>query len=80
MFLERLYKSGVGFYMFAGCKTIDLVFALKCSVGQDTTYIPLFVSVKSRSYFAPGDAQKECQKMKTKAGNANINCALGVVN
>ena len=76
MFLERLYKSGVGFYVFAGCKTIDLVFALKCSVGQDTTYIPLFVSVKSRSYFAPGDAQKECQKMKTKAGNANIGCAL----
>ena len=76
MFLERLYKSGVGFYVFAGCKTIDLVFALKCSVGQDTTYIPLFVSVKSRLYFAPGDAQKECQKMKTKAGNANIDCAL----
>ena len=76
MFLERLYKSGVGFYVFAGCKTIDLVFALKRSVGPDTTYIPLFVSVKSRSYFARGDAQKECQKMKTKAGNSNIDCAL----
>jgi len=25
-FLEHIYKSGVGFYMFDGCKTIDLVF------------------------------------------------------
>ena len=63
-------------YVFAGCKTIDLVFALKRSDGKDTTYVPLFVSVKSRSYFARGDEEKICQEMKEKAGDANIERAL----
>ena len=59
-FLESLYKSGVGFYVFAGCRVIDLVFPLR--LGKDK-YLPLFVSVKSHVYFSRKAAKKECDRM-----------------
>ena len=59
-FLESLYKSGVGFYVFAGCSVIDLVFPLR--LGKDK-YLPLFVSVKSHVYFSPKAAKRECDRM-----------------
>ena len=45
--LENMYKTWVGFYVFAGCSVIDLVFALR--VGDTTTlsaayrYIPMLL-------------------------------------
>ena len=81
VFLENMYKTGVGFYVFAGCSVIDLVFALRVSVtaskeGSDPTthtasstqynYIPMLVSIKSRTKFCPKAASIECDKMKAK--------------
>lgn len=73
VFLENMYKSGVGFYVFAGCGVIDLVFALRVKPAGDRPeedqYIPMFVSVKSHVYFSPSSAKKECERMKTHAEN-----------
>ena len=60
-FLESLYKSGVGFDVFAGCSVIDLVlFPLR--LGKDK-YLPFLVSVKPHVYFSPKAAKKECDRM-----------------
>eukprot|EP00980_Cylindrotheca_fusiformis_P028881 scaffold22665_cov94-Cylindrotheca_fusiformis.AAC.2 len=66
-FLETMYKSGKGFYVSQGCKTIDLVFPLKIG---DSQYAPMVVSVKSRSYFSPSDSKTELAKMEQNAKNA----------
>lgn len=66
-FLANMYKSGVGYYAFAGCEIIDLVFSLR--LGSDK-YLPLLMSVKSHVYFAPGNAEKECQRMADKVAEA----------
>eukprot|EP00980_Cylindrotheca_fusiformis_P005700 scaffold1190_cov69-Cylindrotheca_fusiformis.AAC.7 len=66
-FLETMYKSGVGFYVFPGCKTIDLVFPLKMA---DAKFAPLVVSVKSRAYFSPKDVELELARMEAKAVEA----------
>ncbi|CAJ1956157.1 unnamed protein product [Cylindrotheca closterium] len=81
VFLENMYKTGVGFYVFAGCSVIDVVFALRISVAaprkDDVTatrsssskkyqYVPMFVSIKSQSSFCPKSASIECDKMKAK--------------
>lgn len=74
-FLEQMYKSGVGFYVFAGCSTIELVFALRLTqVDGKTRYLPMFVSVKCHVYFGPAAAQTECDKMKEKAKDDNSPC------
>jgi hypothetical protein len=69
-FLENMYRTGVGFYVFAGCSVIDLVFALRVG-GDDASasasrYIPMFVSVKSHTSFGPKSARLECEKMEGK--------------
>jgi len=48
-FLKHLYKSGVGFYVFEGCKTIDMVFPLRRTKSDSVTFLPMFVSVKPLS-------------------------------
>jgi hypothetical protein len=63
-----MYRTGVGFYVFAGCSVIDLVFALRVG-GDDASasrYIPMFVSVKSHTSFGPKSARLECEKMEGK--------------
>eukprot|EP00980_Cylindrotheca_fusiformis_P024053 scaffold11474_cov115-Cylindrotheca_fusiformis.AAC.1 len=62
-----MYKSGKGFYVPQGCKTIDLVFPLKIG---DSQYAPMVVSIKSRSCFSPLDSKTELNKMEQKAINA----------
>eukprot|EP00980_Cylindrotheca_fusiformis_P011622 scaffold2747_cov104-Cylindrotheca_fusiformis.AAC.12 len=66
-FLEAMYESGVGFYVFEGCRTIDLVFPLKIT---DAAFVPMVVSVKSRSYFSPEEVNTELSAMRGKAGDA----------
>ena len=64
-FLEHLYTSGIGFYLFEGCKVIDMVFSLRRGP-TPYRYIPLFISVKSHVYFGPAAAQKECKAMEAR--------------
>ncbi|CAJ1958383.1 unnamed protein product [Cylindrotheca closterium] len=81
VFLDNMYKTGVGLYVFAGCSVIDVVFALQISVaaptkGDVTTtrsssskkyqYVPMFVSIKLQSSFCPKSSSIECDKMKAK--------------
>ncbi|CAJ1963944.1 unnamed protein product [Cylindrotheca closterium] len=41
VFVENMYKTGVGFYVFAGCSVIDVVFALQISVAiEDSQLAP----------------------------------------
>ena len=65
-FLEHLYASGVGFYVFPGCKTIDLAFSLKLSTQTTIIFSPMVISVKSRAYFSLAEAKAELEKNEEK--------------
>ncbi|MEL7196635.1 MAG: hypothetical protein AAFO96_29720, partial [Bacteroidota bacterium] len=74
-FLESLYKSGVGFYVFAGCHVIDMVFALRVQQKDEMpSFIPLVVSVKSRVSFSEKEAQTECARMTSKMKKTKASC------
>ena len=76
-FLEIMYCSGVGYYVFAGCKTIDLVFALKITKADGSIqYAPMVVSVKAHAQFGPGAAKKECVSMEKKIPRQHKGAAL----
>ena len=76
-FLKNLYLSGIGFYTFVGCSTIDLVFPLQVTTkGQPTRYLPMFVSVKSHVSFGPKKVTDEFKKMKEKAARSKCLGAL----
>jgi len=77
-YLKHLYKSGVGFYVFPGCDHIDLVFPLKRSDtdSKDGFYFPLVISIKSRAYFSPAEAEKECLSMEHMAKTSGLDCAI----
>eukprot|EP00980_Cylindrotheca_fusiformis_P031601 scaffold26664_cov191-Cylindrotheca_fusiformis.AAC.1 len=72
-FLKLTYESGVGFYVFPGCQTIDLVFPLKIA---DSEFAPLVVSVKSRSYYADSLANAQLEEMRKRAKGAKWKCGL----
>jgi len=76
-FLKNLYKSGVGFYVFPGCSTIDLVFPLW--LAEKDQYLPMLVSVKSHVYFGPSAAKKECEAMAKRAEEAKSEHNQGVL-
>ena len=81
-FLQNLYTSGVGFYVFEGCSVIDMVFALRVQENDQNDqptyyYLPLFVSVKSRKKVDPSYAKTECLKMEEKAKTAK--CKVGAL-
>jgi hypothetical protein len=44
--LERLYKSAVASYVFSDWACIDLICAIRLTVGPNIAYLPLLVSVK----------------------------------
>jgi hypothetical protein len=77
-FLENMYKSGIGFYVFAGCPLIDLVFSLRMSSGEGTTasYLPMFVSVKAHVTFSAKQARTVCDAMVAQAKVDAIGPAL----
>ncbi|CAJ1959763.1 unnamed protein product [Cylindrotheca closterium] len=94
VFLENMYKTGVGFYVFAGCSVIDVVFALQISVaaprkgGVTATssssskryqYVPMFVSIKLQSSFCPKSASIQCDKMKAKLEAVKGGSELGAL-
>ena len=77
-FLENMYKSGIGFYVFAGCPLIDLVFSLRMSNrdGTTTSYLPMFVSVKAHVTFSAKKARTVCDAMVAQAKGDAIGPAL----
>jgi uncharacterized protein Usg len=52
--LERMYDSGVGWYMYKSCPAIDLMCAIRSGPKEKYTYHPLLVSVKCWSDFDTG--------------------------
>lgn len=72
-FLRNIFNAGVGFYVFAGCATIDCVFSMVAKNDKDDVvgYIPMFVSVKSHDDFTEGAASLECHQLQKKARAAN---------
>lgn len=76
-FLESMCSSGVGYYVFAGCKTIDLVFALKITAGDGTIlYAPMVISVIAHARVGPSAANTECFSMKMKIPKNHDGAAL----
>ena len=75
-FWKKIYKTAVGFYIFAGCSIIDLVFALRVGDTAPFRYIPMLVSMKSHVYCGPQSAKMECksmtQKFEVTAGGAKL--------
>ncbi|KAG7355319.1 hypothetical protein IV203_004675 [Nitzschia inconspicua] len=78
-FLRQLYASGTGFFTFAGCPTIDAVFALCIRKGTSEKYIPCLLSIKSHNYFSHDMAQELCHEMKVQAENSNLQALCIVV-
>jgi hypothetical protein len=81
-FLENMYMSGIGFYVFAGCPMIDLVFSLRIEERKDQTvsYLPMFVSVKAHVRLSPKTARGLCDNMVAQAnrveGSGSALCLL----
>lgn len=70
-FLKGLYEVGIGFYVFARCEMIDLVFALKKTDSKgEIVYFPMVVSVKCHATYTAHSAETECDKMLTRAEEA----------
>ncbi|KAG7339796.1 type III restriction enzyme [Nitzschia inconspicua] len=78
-FLRQLYASGTGFFTFAGCPTIDAVFALCIRKGTSEKYIPCLLSIKSHNYFSHDMAQELCVHMKVQAENSELQALCIVV-
>ncbi|KAG7339350.1 hypothetical protein IV203_025579 [Nitzschia inconspicua] len=78
-FLRQLYTSGIAFFTFAGCRTIDAVLPLRIGKGKSEKYIPCLLSIKSRIYFSTGEAQTLCAEMKVQAENSNLQALCIVV-
>ena len=49
-YLKSIFNSGIAFYVFPGCPTIDMVVPLRITKGTTTEHIPMFVSIKCRAY------------------------------
>jgi hypothetical protein len=63
--LERMYKSGVGYYVYQGCPAINLMCAIRSEGGEcDTTYHPLLVSVKCWKEFKSDQIDLSIEEMK----------------
>ena len=80
-FLEYIYKSGIAFYVYAGCDRIDIVAAIRKATpnGDGTSryeYAPLFVQIKARKNVSPSAAKSCCESMAEKAKDAKIKHAL----
>ncbi|KAG7361916.1 hypothetical protein IV203_025582 [Nitzschia inconspicua] len=78
-FLRQLYTSGIGFFTFAGCRTIDAVLPLRIGKGKSEKYIPCLLSIKSRIYFSTGEAQTLCAEMESKANISKLQALCIVV-
>mmetsp|Transcript_44278 Transcript_44278/g.107053 ORF Transcript_44278/g.107053 Transcript_44278/m.107053 type:complete len:823 (-) Transcript_44278:252-2720(-) len=80
-FLEYIYKSGIAFYVYAGCDRTDIVAAIrKATPNDDGTsryeYAPLFIQIKARKNVPPSAARSCCDSMAEKASDAKIKHAL----
>jgi hypothetical protein len=80
VFLENLYTAGTAFYTYPGRDLIDLVIpTVFTKEGNTKSYSSVLVSIKSRSYFSPGEAEAVCDKMKTKANKLKLKNVLCIV-
>jgi hypothetical protein len=80
IFLRNLYDAGTAFYTYPGCDLIDFVAPSLIHTGHTKpTYSSVLVSIKSRLYFSPGDAQALCKKLKEKVDECKLKSALCVV-
>jgi len=76
-FLKYMYESGIAFFVFAGCSVIDMVIAIRLTTNSGLFhYVPLVVSIKSRGYFSPSDANGECSCMRQKGKGRLAMCLL----
>ena len=66
-FLKNIFDAGIAFYVFPGCRTIDMVVPLRITNGVVTEYIPMFVSIKCRAHYSDQAMIKACKKMEQKA-------------
>ena len=80
VYLKNLYDAGTAVYTYPGCDLIDLM-APTVIIGATgkTTYSAVLVSIKSRMYFAPGDATNLCLQLKKKADASGLRGALCIV-
>ena len=79
-FLKNLYNAGTAFYTYPGCELIDFVAPTVITTpNKSPTYGSVLVSIKSRLYFPPGDAARECDKIKNKANTLKLKSTLCVV-
>ena len=79
-YLKNLYDAGTAVYTYPGCDLIDLM-APTVIIGATgkTSYSAVLVSIKSRMYFAPGDATNLCLQLKKKADASGLRGALCIV-
>ena len=75
-FLKSIFESGVAFYVFPGCPTIDMVVPLRLTIGNTIEYIPMFVSIKCRENFSDQSIIKACKAMEQKATGGNLSKAV----
>jgi hypothetical protein len=79
-FLENLYKAGTAFYTFPGCELIDFMApTVIIKPGEKPTYSSVVVSIKSRVYFAPNEARKLCEQLKSKVDSCHLKSTLCIV-
>ena len=64
-YLKSIFNSGIAFYVFPGCPTIDMVVPLRITKGTTTEHIPMFVSIKCRAYVSDKAMIEACKKMKS---------------
>ena len=83
LFLERMFESGVAFYVCGGCPLIDMVVPLRINRPDPTSgtrskfrFVPLLVSIKCGLKFDQRDAESTCNAMKMKAEASELKTAL----
>jgi hypothetical protein len=78
--LEMLYNAGTACYTYPGCDSIDFVAPTVITTPNTTpTHSSVLVSIKSRLYFSPGDAAKECAYMKNEADERQLKSVLCIL-
>jgi len=83
LFLERIFESGVAFYVCGGCPLIDMVVPLRINRPDPTShtrskfrFVPLLVSIKCGLKFDQREAESTCNAMKLKAEASELKTAL----
>ena len=75
-FLGHIFESGIAFYVFPGCETIDMVVSLRDTKDGKKEYVPMLISIKCREKFTNADMDRECKKMEEKAKTDKLPKAL----